>query len=84
MDDIMACVDNPLFLPVRNHPGDAGADLRSTIDVDIFPGQTVRIFHGIKLAIPYGYVGLVFRALDLRRGKGYGLRTGWSWTAVRD
>lgn len=70
MDDVMACVDNPLFLPVRNHPGDAGADLRSTIDVDIFPGQTVRISTGIKLAIPYGYVGLVFPRSGLATRKG--------------
>lgn len=70
MDDVMACVDNPLFLPVRNHPGDAGADLRSTIDVDIFPGQTMRISTGIKLAIPYGYVGLVFPRSGLATRKG--------------
>jgi dUTP pyrophosphatase len=70
MDDVMACVDNPLFLPVRNHPGDAGADLKSNSAADIFPGETVTVSTGVKLAIPFGYVGLVFGRSGLASRKG--------------
>ncbi len=39
--------------------GDAGADLRSTIDCQIGPGQRVLIPTGVAIALPAGYVGLV-------------------------
>ena len=70
MDDILVVVDGPEFLPVRQFPGDAGADLKSTADVDIFPGTTVTVSSGVRAAIPYGYVGLVFPRSGLATRKG--------------
>ena len=50
-------VDDDLFIPQRAHPGDAGADLRSTEDHVIHPKETKLVNTGIKIEIPYGYVG---------------------------
>lgn len=55
--------------PRRSHPTDAGVDLtaHSVVDsggfkgkVAISPGQAVMFGTGIKVAIPTGYVGLLF------------------------
>lgn len=48
-------VDVPRY--ARQH--DAGADLATTIDVVIGPGQRVVVGTGISLALPPGFVGLV-------------------------
>ena len=47
------------FLPVMGNPGDAGYDLRSTIDISIEPGSRALIPNGISIALPAGYVALV-------------------------
>lgn len=41
------------------HVGDAGADLRSTIDLVLAPGERALIPTGIAIALPLGYVALV-------------------------
>ena len=46
-------------LPTAQHPGDAGLDLRSAIDVVVAPGERVMIPTGIAVAIPSGHAGLV-------------------------
>ena len=51
--------DDDMFMPERAHAGDAGADLRSIEDYTISPGQTALVNTGIKLEIPYGYVGFL-------------------------
>lgn len=60
--------DTPL--PTREHPGDAGWDLRSRIDVDIAPGERVLIPTGLAIALPPGHVALVHprSGLALRSG----------------
>lgn len=45
--------------PVRAHLGDAGADLRAAEDKIIRPHSAELINTGIKVAIPYGYFGMV-------------------------
>lgn len=47
------------FLPTYAQDGDAGADLRSTIDISVLPGNTVLVPTGVRLGLPAGYVGLV-------------------------
>lgn len=42
-------------LPTYAKKGDSGMDVCSTIDVDIYPNQTVIIPVGFKVAIPNGY-----------------------------
>jgi dUTP pyrophosphatase len=46
-------------LPSYAHPGDAGADLTTTVDVHLEPGERALVPTGISLALPEGYVGLV-------------------------
>ena len=52
-------LDPELPLPAYAHPGDAGADLCTAVDVTIAPGERVMVPTGIALALPDGYVGLV-------------------------
>lgn len=40
-------------------PGDAGADLSTTVDVSLAPGQRELVPTGIALAIPDGYAGFI-------------------------
>ena len=46
-------------LPEHAHPGDAGLDLRSAIDVEVAPGARTLVPTGLAVAIPAGYAGLV-------------------------
>jgi dUTP pyrophosphatase len=52
-------LDAGLPLPAYAHPGDAGADLHTTVDLTLAPGERRLVPTGIALAIPEGYVGLV-------------------------
>ena len=52
-------LDTEIPLPRRAHPGDAGADLCSTENIILQPGQRVLVGTGIAIALPAGTVGLV-------------------------
>lgn len=52
-------LDPDLPLPSYAHPGDAGADLRTTVDVELRPGERAMVPTGIAVALPEGYVALV-------------------------
>jgi dUTP pyrophosphatase len=52
-------LDAELPLPVYAHPGDAGADLLTTVDITLEPGERALVPTGIALALPVGYVALV-------------------------
>src|SRR4051794_17234091 len=52
-------LDADVPLPSYAHPGDAGADLVTTVDVRLAPGQRTLVPTGISIALPEGYVGLV-------------------------
>src|SRR5439155_10027561 len=54
-----ARLDPDARLPEAAHPGDAGFDLRSTVDVDVGPGERARVPTGVAVAIPEGFAGLV-------------------------
>jgi len=45
--------------PGYAHPGDAGADLTTTVDVTLAPGERAMVPTGIAVALPDGYVALV-------------------------
>ncbi|NQX10163.1 dUTP diphosphatase [Microbacteriaceae bacterium VKM Ac-2855] len=47
------------YLPEYAHPGDAGADLRSSEDLVLGPGQRASVGTGVSVALPDGYVGFV-------------------------
>lgn len=46
--------------PVYGHPGDAGLDLFSVVDRDLAPGEVWAVPTGIRIAVPPGFVGLVW------------------------
>ncbi|MCM6763330.1 dUTP diphosphatase [Rathayibacter sp. ZW T2_19] len=46
-------------LPGYAHPGDAGADLLSTEDVVLEPGERASVGTGVAIALPEGHVGFV-------------------------
>jgi dUTP pyrophosphatase len=52
-------LDPDVPLPAYAHPGDAGADLVTTVDVRLPPGRRALVPTGIAIALPDGYVGLV-------------------------
>ena len=52
-------LDPDLPLPSYAHPGDAGADLVTAVDVTLDPGERAMVPTGIALALPDGYVALV-------------------------
>ena len=66
-------LDDGLPLPERAHPGDAGVDLRSTIDVTLKPGERAMVATGIAVAIPDGYAGLVQPRSGLAATHGIGV-----------
>jgi dUTP pyrophosphatase len=52
-------IDPAVSLPSYAHPGDAGLDLASAVDVEIQPGDRAMVPTGLAVAIPDGYAGLV-------------------------
>ncbi|HET9140005.1 dUTP diphosphatase [Actinophytocola sp.] len=51
--------DPDVPLPAYARPGDAGADLVTTSDVVLAPGERAVVGTGIAVAIPDGYAGFV-------------------------
>jgi len=47
-------------LPLYGHPGDAGFDLFACVDRSLAPGALAPVPTGIQMAIPKGFVGLVW------------------------
>lgn len=63
-------LDPGVPLPTYAHPGDAGADLVTTVDVSLAPGERVLVPTGISLALPDGLAAFVHprSGLALRHG----------------
>lgn len=52
-------LDPGVPVPAYAHPGDAGADLVTTVEVELLPGERALVPTGIAVALPEGYVALV-------------------------
>ncbi|MGW0732664.1 dUTP diphosphatase [Streptomyces sp. NPDC002851] len=52
-------VDPDVPLPHYAHPGDAGADLRTTEAAELAPGERVVLPTGVSIALPEGYAAFV-------------------------
>lgn len=52
-------LDPDLPEPSYAHPGDAGADLRARVAVELGPGERVTVPTGVALALPDGYAAFV-------------------------
>ena len=65
-------LDPDLPLPAYAHPGDAGADLTSAVDIELAPGQRALVPTGIAVALPDGYAAFVHprSGLAVRAGVG--------------
>ena len=59
LDIAVVRLDDGLPLPSYAHPGDAGADLHTAVDVTLAPGERALVPTGLSIALPDGYVGLV-------------------------
>lgn len=59
VDIALIRLDPELPLPSYAHPGDAGADLFSTVDVTLEPGERRLVPTGIAVALPEGFAALV-------------------------
>ncbi|HZK35748.1 MAG TPA: dUTP diphosphatase [Aeromicrobium sp.] len=59
VDILITRLDSGVPLPVYSHPGDAGADLVTTHDLRLDPGERVLASTGIAIAMPEGYAGFV-------------------------
>jgi dUTP pyrophosphatase len=59
VDVLIKRLDPGLPLPVRAHPGDAGADLFTAVDVELAPGQRAVVPTGVAIALPDGYAAFV-------------------------
>ncbi|MEJ2868122.1 dUTP diphosphatase [Actinomycetospora sp. OC33-EN08] len=66
-------LDPGLPVPDRAHPDDAGLDLRTTVDVEIAPGDRVLVGTGVAVALPPGHVGWVCPRSGLAVRSGLGL-----------
>ncbi|MDA3649563.1 dUTP diphosphatase [Saccharopolyspora indica] len=56
---LLTRLDPDVPLPSYAKPGDAGADLVTTTDVVLEPGERAVVGTGIALALPEGYAGFV-------------------------
>jgi dUTP pyrophosphatase len=66
-------LDEDLPLPAYEHPGDAGLDLRSRVDVVLAPGERALVPTGIAIALPAGYAAFVCARSGLAVRHGVGL-----------
>jgi dUTP pyrophosphatase len=56
---LLTTTDPSVPVPAYAHPGDAGADLTTRIDLELAPGERATVPTGVKIALPAGYVALV-------------------------
>jgi dUTP pyrophosphatase len=59
LEVLVSRLDPDLPLPAYAHPGDAGADLLTAVDLTLAPGERALVPTGIAVALPDGYVALV-------------------------
>lgn len=52
-------LDDGIEAPSYAQPGDAGADLRTTVDLTLEPGERKLVPTGVAVALPFGTVGLI-------------------------
>jgi dUTP pyrophosphatase len=59
VDILIRLLDDAVPVPSYAHPGDAGADLMTTVDVEIPPQGRVVVPTGVAIALPDGYAAFV-------------------------
>jgi dUTP pyrophosphatase len=66
-------LDGDVPLPTYAHPGDAGCDLVTTVDVVLQPGERALVPTGIAMALPEGYAAFVHPRSGLAAHHGVGI-----------
>jgi dUTP pyrophosphatase len=66
-------LDPVVPVPSYAYPGDAGADLVTTVDVTLGPGERATVPTGVALALPTGYAGFVHPRSGLGARHGLGI-----------
>lgn len=56
---LLTRLDPDVAMPSYARPGDAGADLSTTSDVDLAPGERAVVGTGVAIALPVGYAAFV-------------------------
>ena len=60
MEEVLVTrLDPDIPLPAYEQPGDAGADLRSAVDITLAPGERAMVPTGIAIALPEGHAAFV-------------------------
>lgn len=59
LEVLLKRLDTDLPLPAYAHPGDAGVDLVTAVDVELAPGERAVVPTGLALALPDGYAAFV-------------------------
>jgi dUTP pyrophosphatase len=56
---LVQLLDDGAGIPAYEHPGDAGADLCTTVDAVLEPGERALLPTGLAIALPDGYAAFV-------------------------
>jgi dUTP diphosphatase len=59
LEVLITRLDPDVPLPSYAHAGDAGADLVTTVDVSLAPGERALVPTGVAIALPAGYAAFV-------------------------
>lgn len=59
VDVLLLQLDDGVPAPTYAHPGDAGADLHTTVDAVLEPGERALLPTGVAIALPAGYAAFV-------------------------
>lgn len=70
VDVIIQRLESELPLPDYAHPGDAGADLVTAVDVELGPGQRATVGTGVAIALPDGFAAFVHPRSGLAAKRG--------------
>lgn len=73
VDVLIRRLDPDAPIPAPAHPGDAGADLITTVDVVLGAGERITVPTGIAIALPYGFAGFVLPRSGLAARHGVGI-----------
>lgn len=75
-DVLITRLDPDVPLPGYAHPGDAGVDLVTTVDVELWPGERAVVPTGIAIALPPGFAAFVHPRSGMAARWGVGLVNG--------
>jgi dUTP pyrophosphatase len=70
---LIKVLDPGIEMPSYAHPGDAGLDLRSALDLRLPPGHRQTVPTGIAIAVPEGFVAFVVPRSGLAARNGLGI-----------